>query len=239
MPATVNKQRILTQLLAEVPRLTDERDAASARAGERPVLEQFLYALCREGTTRDKAERAYHALQEAFFDWNEIRVSSVREVADTLEGLPRAEARAQRIISFLQEVFETTFSFDLEGLHKKGLKEAAKKLDRFEAANHYSVSWVLQQSLGGHALPVDAPTLRVTQRLGLVEPDETDLDAIRTSLEHLVPKAKGSGFTDLISKIADDYCLADGPQCSRCPLNSQCPKLLHPAELAASAARTR
>src|SRR5262245_59347011 len=130
MPATPNKQRALTQLLAEIPKLTDERDSGNKAAG-RPVLEQFLYAVCREGTTRDKADRAFRALREAFFDWNELRVSSVREVADALHNLPRAEARAQRIIGFLQEVFETTFSFDLEGLHKKGLKEAGKKLDRY------------------------------------------------------------------------------------------------------------
>jgi len=135
MPATPNKQRALSQLLSEIPKLTDERDPGASRT----VLEQFLYAVCREGTTRALADRAFHALRESFFDWNEVRVSSVREVADALDELPRPESRAQRIITFLQEVFETTFSFDLEGLHKKGLKEAAKKLDRFEAANDYSV----------------------------------------------------------------------------------------------------
>src|ERR1700722_13947 len=73
----------------------------------RPVLEQFIFAICREGTTREQAENAYRSLQERFFDWNEIRVSSVHELADVLEGLGEAETRAQRIIDFLQEVFET------------------------------------------------------------------------------------------------------------------------------------
>src|SRR5258708_4923178 len=80
-----------------------------AEEERRPVLEQFLYALCREGVTREQADCAYRGLREQFFDWNEVRVSSVRELADSLQSLPNSEARAQRIIEFLQEVFETTF----------------------------------------------------------------------------------------------------------------------------------
>jgi endonuclease-3 len=243
MPATYNKQRVLTQVLAELPRSAEERETACGKSEGRPVLEQFLYALCREGTTREKADRAFRSLRESFFDWNEIRVSSIREVASALQDLPRPDHRAQRIISFLQEVFETTYSFDLEGLHKKGLKEAAKKLDRFEAANDYCVSWVIQKSLGGHAVPVDVPTLRVVRRLGLVESDQTDIEAVRTSLEHQIPKAKGPAFTDLVSKLANDCCLAEAPLCSRCPLGSHCPKLVQQQDAATtaqlSAARSR
>ena len=69
--------------------------------------------MCREGTTREPADKAFRQLQDRFFDWNEVRVSSTRELAEALAGLPHPEARAERIIDFLQEVFETEFSFDL------------------------------------------------------------------------------------------------------------------------------
>src|SRR5207302_10115572 len=103
------------------------------------------------------------------FDWNEVRVSSLHELGDAFEGLSDAEERAQRLVAFLQEVFETTFSFNLDDLLKKGLKQAAKQLSRYQAHNEYIGSWVMQRSLGGHAIPVDAPTLRCALRLGLVE----------------------------------------------------------------------
>src|SRR5262249_52467465 len=118
MPTTIHRQRILTQLFTTLKKRYQPRDPDA-----RPVLEQFIYAICREGTTREQADRAYRALQERFFDWNEIRVSSVREVEEVLSELPDAEARAQRLVNFLQEVFETTFSFDLESLQKKGVKQ--------------------------------------------------------------------------------------------------------------------
>ena len=186
------------------------------------MLEQLLYSVLREGATREHAERAYRTLQERFFDWNEIRVSSVRELEEVLDELPDADQRAQRLVSLLQEVFETTFSFDLEVLHKKGLKQAAKQLARYQAANDYAVAWVVQQSLGGHAIPLDAPTLRVLRRLGLIEDNQEDGEALRASLEHLIPKIRGPLFNDLVSALADELCVEEEPACSSCPLSGEC-----------------
>jgi endonuclease-3 len=188
----------------------------------RPVLEQFLYAICREGATGEQADRAYRRLVERFFDWNEVRVSSSREVADALGDLPDAENRASRLISVLQEVFETTFSFDLEPLHKKGLKQASKQLGRFQAANEYSVAWVTQHALGGHAVPLDTMTLRVLRRMGLVDGDQNDAETLRTTLEHLVPKVKGPLFGEFMSALADEFCLEDEPNCPACPMAHEC-----------------
>jgi endonuclease-3 len=241
MAAPINKQRLLSQLFSALPQHMEVPAEGNGKTENRPVLEQFIFAICREGTSRCAAEKAFRSLREGFFDWNEVRVSSVREIAEILQGVPQAEVRAQRIIAFLQEVFETTFSFDLEGLQKKGLKIAAKQLSRYEAANDYSVAFVVQQSLGGHALPLDKPSLRVLTRLGLIDGDDSDQEATRASLEHQVPKAKGSLFTDLISVLAEDCCWSEEPQCSRCPLASSCPtaKEIKTGVVAESAARSK
>jgi endonuclease-3 len=222
MPTATNKQRVISQIFTGLPKGHKIQGAAAEPEG-RPVLEQFLYALCREGVTRDKADRAFRYLQERFFDWNEVRVSSIREIEEAFAGCPQPEIRAQRLIDFLQEVFETTFSFDLDPLHKKGLKQAAKQLARYQAANDYAVAWVVQQSLGGHAIPLDLPTLRVLRRLGLIETDQGDLEALRASVEHLIPKIRGPLFSDLVSTLAADYCWEEKPNCGACPLASSCP----------------
>jgi endonuclease-3 len=215
MATTINKQRLLNQILAAAKRTVD------AEAEARPVLEQFIYGLCRENASPEQAERAFRFLRERFFDWNEVRVSSIRELEEAFAGQPDAEARAQRLVAFLQEVFETTFSFDLEGLLKKGLKQAAKQLARYQASDEYTGAWVVQRSLGGHAIPVDPPTLRCVRRLGLVEPGTEEAE-VRSSLEHMVPKAKGAVFTDVISHLAHEYCWEDEPQCPSCPLAGDC-----------------
>jgi endonuclease-3 len=218
MPTTTNKQRQLNLFFGALKKWHDP-----AEPEPRPVLEQFLYGILREGATRKMADRAFHNLREMFFDWNEVRVSSVREVEDALGNLPEAEVRAERVINFLQEVFEQEFCFDLESLHKKGMKEAARHLAKYQAANDYTVAWVVQNSLGGHAVPLDLPTLRAARRLGLIDGDQDDMDAARASLEHLVPKVKGTVFGELISRLADEVCYEDEPRCSACSLCHECP----------------
>jgi endonuclease-3 len=217
MSATINKQRVLTTLFSILKKHYGE----PGRLPERPVLEEMVYAVLRQGATRKAADKAFDRLQKSFFDWNEVRVSHPHEIEEALAGLPEPTMAAQRVISLLQEVFESTFSYDLEGLNKKGMKQAAKQIGRYQAADDYTVAWVTQQSLGGHAIPVDAPVLRTARRLGLID-DERNVESARASLEHQVPKAKGPQFVEYLSLLAKDFCWEVEPNCSACPMKGEC-----------------
>lgn len=220
MAATSNKQKVLNEVFSSLKKAHEPKEQEA-----RPVLEQFIYAICYEDASRDQADRAFANLKGRFFDWNEIRVSSAREIEEAIADLPDAEARAQRLLSFLQEVFETTYSFELESLHKKkgGVKQAAQLLSRYQAATDFIVSWVIQHSLGGHAIPLDEPTIRTAARLGFIDPEHSEKSSAQSSLEHLVPKAKGPQFTEVIKHIGTDFCFDQEPDCPACPLSSSCP----------------
>ncbi|MFQ3592733.1 MAG: endonuclease [Gemmataceae bacterium] len=236
MPATTSKQQLLNQVLGAIA-------PAGEPAVPLPVLEQFIFGICREDSTPEMALQAYENLRSQFFDWNEIRVSSIGEIEDALAGLSDTETRANRIIAFLQDVFETNYSFNLDSIQKKGLKDAAKNLKGLKAANDYVVAWVIQRTLGGHALPTDAATMRVVQRLGLIDATPSEPEAVRSSLEHLVPKAKGIHFTDAISILAEQVCWEETPRCARCPMKESCPSsqvhTVPPSEPAASNGRSK
>ncbi len=233
MATTINKQRLLNLLFSAVRKTPD------SEVEPRPVLDQVIYGLCREDATPEQADQAFNNLRERFFDWNEVRVSTVRELEESFEGMSHAEARAQRLVSFLQEVFETHFSFDLQNLLKKGLKDAAKQLARYEAVNDYVIALVTQRSLGGHAIPLDPPTLRCARRLGLLDDSQDDPEAARASLEHIIPKVKGAQFTDQISTLADDNCWDDEPACPTCPMVSECPTAQDAGVIPVSTTKTR
>lgn len=220
-PATTNKQQILNSALASLRK----KYPPPPEPERRPVLEEVLYAICREGVPSAIADAAFARLKADFYDWNEIRVSAVQEVADVLAALPDAGDRAKRIVEFLQEHFERTYSFELDSLEKKGLKQAAKQLARYKdkGVNDFVVAWVTQRSLGGHAIPLDVPTLRVLQRLGVAGEDADDLEAVRASIEHYVPKAKGYEFTEVMIQHAAALCVEGTPQCPACPVKTECP----------------
>ena len=59
MPAATNKQRLLILLLNALKKRYEPSEAEA-----RPVLEQLLYSVCREGTTRERADRAFVGLDE-------------------------------------------------------------------------------------------------------------------------------------------------------------------------------
>lgn len=221
MPATTNKQQALTQSLVALKKKFPPPPEPDAR----PVLEEVLYAILREGATPEQADAAYRRVKQSFFDWNEIRVSTVPEVADALADLPDAGAKATRVVGFLQEVFEERYSFDLNDIAKKdGLKRASKQLARYKSGvTDFVVAWVTQRALGGHAVPLDGPTLRVLGRLGVIEGEIEDLETLRGSLEHFVPKAKGIEFTDVFAMHAAALCTPDAPDCPHCPLKAECP----------------
>jgi endonuclease-3 len=218
MATATNKQKILDHVLTALKKRYDVAEAPT-----RSVLEHLLYAIVREGTTTEKADVAFQNLNERFVDWNEVRVSTVQELCDAIGPLPDVATRAQRIIGVLQEWFEMTYSFDMEEIAKKGLKEGAKKISRLNDSNDFSVAWVMQHGLAGHAIPLDNATLRVLRRLGVLDGESESLESLRGTIEHFVPKAKGSLFVELLSQFADDSCTQDNPKCAKCPLIDDCP----------------
>jgi endonuclease-3 len=213
------------QFLNDVHTLLKKRykPKAERNAPRLTVLEAVVYGICHEDTTREQANQTLSRFKDDFFDWNEVRVSSLEEIQGVLAGLPDPEGRAYRIRRFLRQLFERTYGFTLEALTKKPLKESLKVLHEYEAlGSDYVTATIVQQALGGHAIPVDASTRRALERLGVADAG-TDAGALRAMLERAVPKNRGVEFTDLLEELAHDTCVEGIPDCPRCELRKVCP----------------
>jgi endonuclease-3 len=212
-----------TQLLTNVYTLLKRRYKAKVdrNSAKLSVLKSVVYGICHEDTTREQANQALSRFDDEFFDWNEVRVSSVEEIQENLAGLPDPELKAQRIRRFLRQLFNRTYGFTLDILTKKPLKEALKTLRGYEAfTSDYVAATVVQQGLGGHAIPIDKSSRRALERLGIAEPD---LPALRSVLERAIPKNRGAEFVDLLEDLAHDTCVEGIPDCPRCELRKICP----------------
>ena len=221
--ATPSKAQLLTEvhnLLKKryMPKGEKEKDHVRLT-----VLESVVYAIALEGSRRTAAMEALGRFKSNFFDWNEVRVSTIEEVRATLGTVTDAEPRAQKVRRFLRQLFEKTYGFTLEALAKKPLKESLKVLTEYEAVEtDFVLATVIQQSLGGHAIPIDADCRRPLERLGVIDAD-TEITAVRSWLERAVPKNRGFEFRDLLEDLAHDTCLAGQPICPNCELRKLCP----------------
>jgi endonuclease III len=171
---------------------------------ERPVLEQLLFACCLENARYNVAEEVFASLVEAFFDWNEVRVSSVRELAEVMARLPEPLAAADRFKRILQHVFEDNYSFDLEELRKKNLGPAVESLKKIDGVTTFSSAYVVQASLGGHAIPLDSGAFAIMRILDLAS-EEDVANGVIPGLERAIPKSAGIEFGSLLHQLSVDF----------------------------------
>jgi endonuclease-3 len=173
---------------------------------ERPVFEQLVFACCLENAHYDRAEQAYAALEQNFFDWNEIRVTTIRELSEVIACLPDPPAAANRVKRVLQSVFEGTYSFTLEELRKQNLGPAIARLRKIDGAAHFAVAYVTQVALGGHAIPVDAGVLGALEVVGLVGQQDVEAGVV-PGLERAIPKSRGLEFASQLHQLGADFFL--------------------------------
>jgi endonuclease-3 len=170
----------------------------------RSVLEHLLFASCLENAHAAAAEEAFGGLVHTFFDWNEIRVSSIRELSEVMAGLPDPPAAANRVKRVLQSVFEATYCFDLEDLRKQNLGPAVDRLKKIEGTTGFTVAYVVQAALAGHAIPIDAGTLGVLRLVDLVT-EKDAAEGVVPGLERAISKQHGLDFGSLVHQIGADY----------------------------------
>lgn len=217
--ATQNK----AQFLSEIHGLLKSRYAPEPSQPRLTILEAVVYGICHEGTTREQANQALSRFKDEFFDWNEVRVSTLEEIQEVLAGLPDAADRARRIRRFLRQLFEKTYGFSLDPLLKKPLKESVRALQDYEALrSDYVLATVISHALGGHAISLDQPMKRALDRLGFSEAD-ADLPTLRATLERGIPKNRGHEFMDVMEDLTHDVCVEEHPICGRCALQTLCP----------------
>jgi hypothetical protein len=175
-------------------------------AADRSLFEHLLYACCLEDARPEAADEAFAKLQSTFFDWNEVRVTTIRELSETMSSLPDPPAAATRLKRVLQHIFETHYSFDIEALKKQNLGKAVKDLEAIRGVTPFVVDYATQHGLGGHAIPLSKGIVDLLTVLGIVTENEAKRNRI-PGLERAIHKAKGVEFASLLQQFSADFLL--------------------------------
>ncbi len=183
----------------------------------RTLIEHLLFACLLENSPHEAAEQAFETLQTEYFDWNEVRVSTKRELAETLKGLVDPPQAAERLKRTLHSVFESVYAFDLEPLKKQNLGQATKQIEKYTGTTSFAVAYVTQNALGGHAIPANSGLLISFIAFDLLTPAEASKGII-PGLERAISKSKGYEVGTILHQL--------GVEVGRSPYGANARKLL-------------
>jgi endonuclease III len=167
---------------------------------ERPLFEHLLFACLLEDSPQEAAEQVFETLKRDYFGWNEVRVSTIRELTDVLKPLVNPAESASRLKQSLHAVFESVYEFDIETLKKQNIGQAVKQLQKYNGTTPFAVAYVTQHALGGHSIPVNRGAMIALHTVGVISEDEFAKGAV-PGLERTVSKNKGAEIGSLLHQL--------------------------------------
>ncbi|MEO1615893.1 MAG: hypothetical protein AAFV88_08605 [Planctomycetota bacterium] len=191
--AASNRAKLITKLQTELKK----KYSLPPSQPSRPLLEHVLYACLLQDSPYDLADEGLAKCEQEFFDWNEVRVTTVTELTQVLSGMPDPAKTARRLKDTLQSLFEEFYSFDLDHLKKENLGKAVAKLEAMPAVTPFVLSYTVQHGLGGHSIPVDYAAMVIMLSTGIVSQNEAAGGKV-PGLERAIPKNKGVEFGSLL-----------------------------------------
>ncbi len=187
------------------------------------ALGGLVATVLSQHTSDTNSARAYAQLVRTFPTWEAVRDAPVEDVADAIRTGGLARIKAERIQSILRDLTKRLNGarLTLEVLDTLPLDEAQSYLRSLPGVGPKTSACVLLFSVGQPAFPVDTHVWRVIKRLGLIGP-KVSADAAHDSMMRLVPPEwRYTMHMDLIQH-GRQKCHAQRPECSRCPLRSEC-----------------
>lgn len=195
-----NRAALLTKLF----KVLKKHYKPVAPPADRSVLEHLMYASCLQNSKHEQVDEVLAKLLENFFDWNEVRVTTVAELAEVMSVLSDPNEAAARLKRTLHSVFETYYSFDMEFLRKQNLGKSVKDLQTINGTTAFTVAYLSQNALGGHSIPVNRGVLELFVVLGVINQAEASKWRV-PGLERSIPKSHGIEFASLLHQFGVEF----------------------------------
>ncbi|MGC9453228.1 MAG: hypothetical protein ACP5HU_00025 [Phycisphaerae bacterium] len=172
---------------------------------DRNPVRVLLHAVLSSNATPRQAEEAAEALESEFVDYNELRVSPVKDLTDRLgKDYPQRRAKAEMLTAVLNAIFERTGAVSMDYMHEMSKRDLRRHL-RELGLDAYAAAYVTLFAFGGHAIPVDEDLAESLKMEDAVHP-ESDVEDIQGFLERVIPQKDAekahAAFRDLVRRKA-------------------------------------
>ena len=170
----------------------------------RTPIEQLIYSICLENASFTAADDVYNALTHNYFDWNEVRVSSSRELAETMKNLPEPAQTGLRLKRILHYIFDQKYAFEIDEIKKMSVKTFNEYVTKMENVTPFNSAYVMMTVMGRHSIPVSSGELEVLDILGLIDDKDREKNSV-SWLERVIEKKKANEFFSLLHQLAALY----------------------------------
>lgn len=208
-------EKLLRLLRKEFGEMRSARGASS--------FETMVLAVLEPGNSHAAAQRAFKALLGEFVDWNEVRVSSWKEIGTILDekSIHGPGEKAVALKKTLEGVFSVTHRMDLAPLEKMAPEKAGQLLAKQRDFDPGALAAVLYRCFDAKKLQPTADLVRVSHRIGFIQKGSS-LAKMKQTLRDWVKKKDLFPFHLYFSRIAAKYCFEKVTFCERCPARALC-----------------
>lgn len=215
------RARKLRQVVARLEKVFGRR-----RRRQRPdPMETILFAIVADGLSDVRATDAFEKLRDELIDWNELRVTSVRDGEVLLSGLPDAAQKAAAIRNFLGNIFLVRHEVSAEFMRRWSGARAKSFLDRVDMMTESMRARALLKGFELDVLPITVEIVRVMKRVGVLDGHLTQEKAYEF-LKEILSSKRTYAFFHLVNEHGDRFCLQRSPLCQSCPVKRTCDKFI-------------
>jgi endonuclease III len=184
-------------------------------------VEELVLTFLSQNTSDINSGRAYEALRRRYPTWQAVLDAPTDELAETIRSGGLAQRKAPRIQKALRRILEERGEFNIDFLSDLPTDEAMRWLMSFDGVGHKTASIVLLFCFGKAVFPVDTHVGRVSRRLGLAGPKDSE-EKIKATWESLAPSEWYYGLHLNLIRHGRQVCHARAPDCLACVLNDVC-----------------
>ena len=184
-------------------------------------VDELFFILLSQRTTGPSYERVFVRFKEWARDWETLRGRTVGRIARVIARAGLGKQKAQHVVGIVERLHAEFGRVTLEPLKRWPDTEVEGFLTSLPGVGVKTAKCVMLFSLGREVLPVDGHVARVSERVGLVDP-EASKTRTHEVLEQVVPRELRFDFHVNAVAHGRAVCKARDPKCGGCPVRRVC-----------------
>ncbi|MCE9620435.1 MAG: hypothetical protein K8R92_11100 [Planctomycetes bacterium] len=204
---TTAKPELYTTKFAQFVRTNAEKDPVPSTDLIELLIESFLLM----DASRDQTAHALSRIQHDMVDFNDLRVSLVKEMVETIGvRYPEAHDRCVLMRRSLNDIFKRQHKVSLEHLTAIPKRDAKSYIESLDGISPFVAARVCLLGLNIHAVPMDRTSIRLLVESDILTAAGSAADISQLMLRHV--RAEDAVSTHVaIRKAVDRYLVSGRP----------------------------